>query len=267
MSRLVVVAGQPIQVNTGAPQLSVVYPSGDEGPIVLLGIDPPGYITRTFEAWVGTATAQFGGADFGFLVKDGACTTTVCASLLTPLLPKDVRLSHAKINVQNSVSSPQFAQADTTLYRPIQIAMNVVLTATFTLDWKVHAEGYAGRPSYSADGPFDISLTLVSGPPTMDVASMTYTMGTSWSMDYDPTAGTAMFTNIRNQGKIAQDDKLGGAWKFVQFVIPKYQEMSGQGVGNGTCIGGYCNEVRAGYALRCTSLARPMSRSKATRKR
>jgi len=31
------------------------------------------------------------------------------------------------------------------------------------------------------------------------------------SMDYDPTAGTAMFTNIRNQGKITQDDKLGGA--------------------------------------------------------
>ena len=135
--------------------------------------------------------------------------------------------------------------------RPLQTEAGVEYQ-TFSLTWKVTAEGYRGRPEApNGDGPLNASLVRPQDAATkvnpVQIAGLKYfsSLNDRWDAYYNPDPLVGYFDRFRSDdGAIRQDPKLGGAWGYVDYLILPFGEGAGGGSALDACKG-FCGDVRA----------------------
>jgi len=242
--RMVAVAGDLVYVNT---DIANPYLYGGPNNQVFLVAGVP-VITQTLLMWVGSAfTGGFTGADYGYLTPGYFYANTVDLPFAFTDRNNPLENLATRISVQQDAVNVQHVEQSLGVARTIDVGSGVTSTFNFTVSWWATAEGYPGHAGYVppvapiSTSPYQVGVTMSSGPASAAVASLTYDFSNpNWGVDYDSSAG--YFTVFREHGRIVQDAKLGGAWLPGQAAI-----MPLGLAGNGTpaaCPGGYCLDLR-----------------------
>jgi hypothetical protein len=249
LDRMVGVAGGVVRANNTAANRRLhgghaSTPRGIEYPTFLLGKssnNATNPINPRQAIWVGSTSASVTAPTIGKHTCSDSCPDL-------PLIGPDAQgyqdgkwLEFA-INVQT-----QTATGEGRMTRPLKLVNGSVSNLKVDVTWQVRAEGYAGKVTSApgANGPTSWSATTAGGGGPTRIAAMTYFFSNSFDVYYDPTVG--YFTSIRNDnGRIYQDNKLGGAWTRVDYLILPFGVSPNGGDGVQLCAdtGGFCGDVR-----------------------